>query len=168
MARGNPGPNIEWLDQDNNPVTTIPKVRHLLSNGSLYFPSFDAETFRQDVHWTIYKCIATNNFGTIISRDLHLKAVVNQRYEPEVQNPGGFIGSNVFIKCNIPSFVKDYVTVTSWLQEPALNIYPSMESGEFLLTILEVMVWFLCRFFFVCWISTFCVPQNLAVFCGAH
>lgn len=131
MARGNPGPNIEWLDQDNNPVTTIPKVRHLLSNGSLYFPSFDAETFRQDVHWTLYKCIATNNVGTIISRDLHLKAVVNQRYEPEVQNPGGFIGSNVFIKCNIPSFVKDYVSVTSWLQEPALNIYPSMESGEF-------------------------------------
>lgn len=25
-ARGNPAANIEWLDQDNNPVTTIMKV----------------------------------------------------------------------------------------------------------------------------------------------
>lgn len=59
-----------------------------------------------------------------------ISAVVNQRYEPEVQNPGGFIGSNVLIKCNIPSFVKEYVTVTSWLQEPNFNIYPSLEGGE--------------------------------------
>lgn len=56
--------------------------------------------------------------------------VVYQHYEPEVQNPGGFIGSNVLIKCNIPSFVKEYVTVTSWLQEPNFNIYPSLEGGN--------------------------------------
>lgn len=56
--------------------------------------------------------------------------MVNQRYEPEVQNPGGFIGGNVLIKCNIPSFVKEYVTVTSWLQEPNFNIYPSLEGGK--------------------------------------
>ncbi|KAH8385266.1 hypothetical protein KR009_003448, partial [Drosophila setifemur] len=48
-------------------------------------------------------------------------------YEPEVQNPGGFVGSNVLIKCSIPSFVKDYVAVTSWLQEPNFNIFPSIE-----------------------------------------
>lgn len=62
---------------------------------------------------------------------LYIPSVVNQRYEPEVQNPGGFIGSNVLIKCNIPSFVKEYVTVTSWLQEPNFNIYPSLEGGKF-------------------------------------
>lgn len=59
--------------------------------------------------------------------------VVNQRYDPEVQNPGGFAGGNVLIKCNIPSFVRDYVTVTSWLQEPAFNIYPSLTGGEYIL-----------------------------------
>lgn len=57
--------------------------------------------------------------------------VVNQLYDPEVQNPSGFIGGNVLIKCNIPTFVKDYVSVTSWLQEPAFNIYPSLESGKY-------------------------------------
>lgn len=55
---------------------------------------------------------------------------MNQLYDPEVQNPAGFIGSNVLIKCNVPTFVKDYVSVTSWLQEPSFNIYPSMESGK--------------------------------------
>lgn len=57
-------------------------------------------------------------------------AVIHQRYDLEVQNPGGFIGSNVIIKCNIPQFVKEYVKVTSWLEEPMHNIYPSFEGGE--------------------------------------
>uniref|UniRef100_A0A1B0DLE4 Uncharacterized protein n=1 Tax=Phlebotomus papatasi TaxID=29031 RepID=A0A1B0DLE4_PHLPP len=73
-ASGNPTPNVEWLDQDNNLVTTIPKVRHILANGSLYFPPFEAEAFRQDVHWTNYKCIASNAVGSIVSADVNVKA----------------------------------------------------------------------------------------------
>lgn len=61
---------------------------------------------------------------------LDLFAVVTQRYEPEVQSPGGFLGNDVIIRCNVPAFVKEHVTVTSWLQEPAFNIYPSTVSGE--------------------------------------
>lgn len=57
--------------------------------------------------------------------------VVNQQYDPEVQNPAAFIGSNVLMKCNIPTFVKDYVSVISWLQEPSFNIYPATESGKY-------------------------------------
>ncbi|XP_030383245.1 Down syndrome cell adhesion molecule-like protein Dscam2 [Scaptodrosophila lebanonensis] len=127
IALGNPEPILQWLDKENNPITSIAKVRHILANNSLYLPPFEAEDFRQDVHWSVYRCRAANNIGAIISRDIVIKAVVQQRYEPEVQNPGGFIGSNVLIKCNIPSFVKDYVTVTSWFQEPNFNIFPSLE-----------------------------------------
>lgn len=58
-------------------------------------------------------------------------AVVIQRYEPEVQGPGGFLGNDVIIRCNVPAFVKEHVTVTSWLQEPSFNIYPSTVSGEY-------------------------------------
>lgn len=56
--------------------------------------------------------------------------MLHQRYDLEVQNPGGFIGSNVIIKCIIPQFVKDYVRVTSWLEEPLHNIYPTLEGGK--------------------------------------
>nr|CAD7423173.1 unnamed protein product [Timema monikensis] len=54
--------------------------------------------------------------------------VVNQHYEPEVQSPGGFLGNNVIIRCSVPSFVKERVSITSWLQEPSFNIYPSTVS----------------------------------------
>ena len=57
-------------------------------------------------------------------------SVVNQRYDPEVQCPGGFLGNNVLMRCNVPSFVRDHVTITSWLQEPSFNIYPSTMGGE--------------------------------------
>lgn len=60
---------------------------------------------------------------------IRLLSVVNQRYDPEVQSLGGFLGNNVLMRCNVPSFVRDHVTVTSWLQEPAFNIYPSTMSG---------------------------------------
>ncbi|KAK6634651.1 hypothetical protein RUM43_012052 [Polyplax serrata] len=72
-----------------------------------------------------------------------IEAVVNQRYDPEVQSPGGCLGSNVMFRCSVPSFVKDYVSVTSWLQLPAFNIYPStisdgkyhmLPTGELILT----------------------------------
>ncbi|KAK6619885.1 hypothetical protein RUM44_006285 [Polyplax serrata] len=72
-----------------------------------------------------------------------IQAVVNQRYDPEVQSPGGCLGSNVMFRCSVPSFVKDYVSVTSWLQLPAFNIYPStisdgkyhmLPTGELILT----------------------------------
>lgn len=68
--------SIHWLPQKtiffNFP--SFFQIRHILENGSLYFPKFDATAFRQDVHWTVYKCIASNAGGTIISRDLSIKA----------------------------------------------------------------------------------------------
>lgn len=60
-------------------------------------------------------------------------AVVNQRYEPEVQSPGGFLNNNVVFRCSVPSFVKEHVSVTSWLQKPAFYIYPSTMSGKYVL-----------------------------------
>lgn len=50
------------------------QIRHILSNGSLYFPPFDVGALRQDIHWEIYKCVASNAIGKIISRDVSVKA----------------------------------------------------------------------------------------------
>ncbi|XP_012218067.1 cell adhesion molecule Dscam2-like isoform X2 [Linepithema humile] len=131
-VRGNPLPTVDWLAADGGSITSIPGIRHVLSNGTIHFPAFEAEAFRQDVHWAIYKCSAVNNVGAVVSRDVTVRAVVNQRYDPEVQSPSGFPGNNVLMRCNVPSFVRDHVTVTSWLQEPAFNIYPStMGDGKY-------------------------------------
>ncbi|XP_036147344.1 Down syndrome cell adhesion molecule-like protein Dscam2 isoform X7 [Monomorium pharaonis] len=131
-VRGNPLPTVEWLAADGGSITNILGIRHVLGNGTIHFPAFEAEAFRQDVHWAIYKCSAVNSVGAVVSRDVTVRAVVNQRYDPEVQNPNGFLGNNVLMRCNVPSFVRDHVTVTSWLQEPAFNIYPStMGDGKY-------------------------------------
>ncbi|XP_032663877.1 Down syndrome cell adhesion molecule-like protein Dscam2 isoform X7 [Odontomachus brunneus] len=131
-VRGNPLPTVDWLAADGGSISNIPGIRHVLGNGTIHFPGFEAEAFRQDVHWAIYKCSAVNSVGAVVSRDVTVRAVVNQRYDPEVQSPSGFLGNNVLMRCNVPSFVRDHVTVTSWLQEPAFNIYPStMGDGKY-------------------------------------
>ncbi|XP_046620086.1 Down syndrome cell adhesion molecule-like protein Dscam2 isoform X2 [Neodiprion virginianus] len=127
-ARGNPAPTVDWLAADSGRVASIPGIRHVLENGTIHFPPFEAEAFRQDVHWAIYKCTAVNSVGAVVSRDVTIRAVVNQRYDAEVQSPGGFLGNNVLMRCSVPSFVREHVTVTSWLQEPSFNIYPSTTS----------------------------------------
>lgn len=66
-----------------NGLLAFLQIRHILENGSLYFPKFDATAFRQDVHWTVYKCIASNAGGTIISRDLSIKAGKKQKFNYE-------------------------------------------------------------------------------------
>ncbi|KOX73570.1 Down syndrome cell adhesion molecule-like protein Dscam2 [Melipona quadrifasciata] len=125
IVRGNPAPTVDWLAADGGSITSIPGIRHVLGNGTIHFPGFEAEVFRQDVHWAIYKCSAVNSVGAIVSRDV-------TRYDPEVQCPGGFLGNNVLMRCNVPSFVRDHVTITSWLQEPSFNIYPStMGDGKY-------------------------------------
>ncbi|XP_070159734.1 cell adhesion molecule Dscam2 isoform X3 [Polyergus mexicanus] len=131
-VRGNPLPTVDWLGADGGSITSILGIRHVLGNGTIHFPAFEAEAFRQDVHWAIYKCSAVNSVGAVVSRDVTVRAVVTQRYDPEVQSPSSFLGNNVLIRCNLPSFVRDHVTVTSWLQEPVFNIYPStMGDGKY-------------------------------------
>jgi hypothetical protein len=73
-ARGNPAPHIEWLGPDSLAISSIPAIRIVFGNGSIYFPPFEAEAFRQDVHWAVYRCLVANSVGTIISRDVTVRA----------------------------------------------------------------------------------------------
>jgi hypothetical protein len=73
-ARGNPEPTVEWLGPDNLAVSSIPGIRIVLNNGSIYFPPFEAEVFRQDVHWAVYRCLVANSVGTIVSREVTVRA----------------------------------------------------------------------------------------------
>ena len=74
IVRGNPEPTVDWLAADGGSVATIPGIRHVLGNGTVHFPAFEAEAFRQDVHWAIYRCSAINSVGAIVSRDVTVRA----------------------------------------------------------------------------------------------
>lgn len=74
LAQGNPDPLVEWVSGDGSLLSLIPGVRMPLGNGSLYFPPFQAEIYRQDVHAAVYRCVATNSVGAIVSRDVVVRA----------------------------------------------------------------------------------------------
>lgn len=73
-VRGNPEPTVEWLVADGGSVASIPGIREVFGNGTIHFPAFEAEAFRQDVHWAIYKCSAINSVGAVVSRDVTVRA----------------------------------------------------------------------------------------------
>lgn len=74
-SSGNPAPEIIWVRQsDGTAVGDVPGLRQVLSNGNLVFPPFQAEDYRQEVHAQVYACLAKNQFGSIISRDVNVRA----------------------------------------------------------------------------------------------
>lgn len=73
-ASGNPMPEIIWIRSDGTAVGDVPGLRQISSDGKLVFPPFRAEDYRQEVHAQVYACLARNQFGTIISRDVHVRA----------------------------------------------------------------------------------------------
>lgn len=73
-ASGSPQPSIDWLSVDGTSVGDVGGVRRVLRNGTLVLLPFPAAAYRQDIHNTIYRCVASNNIGRVISRDVQVRA----------------------------------------------------------------------------------------------
>ncbi|XP_017890990.1 Down syndrome cell adhesion molecule-like protein Dscam2 isoform X2 [Ceratina calcarata] len=129
-AQGSPLPRIDWLMGDGSPVLPIPHIREMLVNGSMYFLPFGAETYRHDVHSAVYRCQASNSVGRVLGREITVKAVVRQKYEIQVRDAYVFPGNTGVLRCEIPTFVKEYVAVTSWVRDSAYNIFPTPKSDD--------------------------------------
>ncbi|XP_068083883.1 cell adhesion molecule Dscam1 [Anabrus simplex] len=131
-AHGSPPPQLEWLLADGSPVSAIPDLRRVYPNGSLEFLPFPAERYRHDVHTAMYRCRARNQVGLILSRDVHVRAVVKQKYEIQVYDEYVISGNTAVLRCQVPSYVAEYVMVTSWIQDGTVNIYPNTDtSGKY-------------------------------------
>ncbi|CAH2076517.1 unnamed protein product, partial [Iphiclides podalirius] len=128
-ARGSPAPDVIWVRADGTAVGDVPGLRQVLPNGNLVFPPFRAEDYRQEVHAQVYACLARNPVGTIHSRDVNVRAVVQQQYESEVNNEYVIRGNSAILKCSIPSFVADFVSVVSWHDESD-NAFTPAENDE--------------------------------------
>lgn len=73
-ATGTPHPTIDWISMDSTSVGDVGSVRRVLRNGTLVLLPFSAAAYRQDIHNTIYRCVASNSVGRIISRDVQVRA----------------------------------------------------------------------------------------------
>ncbi|XP_040165888.1 Down syndrome cell adhesion molecule-like protein Dscam2 isoform X37 [Anopheles arabiensis] len=126
-ATGNPPPEMIWIRSDGTAVGDVPGLRQILPNGNLVFPPFRAEDYRQEVHAQVYACMAKNQFGSVISRDVNVRAVVIQSYEAEADNEYVIRGNSAIMKCEIPSFVSDFVAVDLWSDSDGNEYYPGAE-----------------------------------------
>ncbi|XP_069950892.1 cell adhesion molecule Dscam2-like [Cherax quadricarinatus] len=146
LARGDPPPMITWLNLDHSPVTNIPGVREVLTNGSLMIWPFSGTDYRQDVHASVYQCRAANPSGVVLAPPTTLRAVVVQEFEVRVYDEYVIRGNTAVLRCVVPSFVRDLVSVTAWVRDHAYHIYPSAHGGKYLLPsiIVGVIYGFLC------------------------
>ncbi|KRF79711.1 cell adhesion molecule Dscam1 isoform X4 [Drosophila virilis] len=132
-SSGNPMPEIIWVRSDGTAVGDVPGLRQISSDGKLVFPPFRAEDYRQEVHAQVYACLARNQFGSIISRDVHVRAVVAQYYDTDVNKAYVIRGNAAVLKCEIPSFVADFVSVVSWHTDQNEDFLPGTEyDGKYL------------------------------------
>lgn len=56
--------------------------------------------------------------------------VVTQLYKVEVEVIAAARGCTAILKCSMPNHVKDLVRIISWVQEPSMFIYPSLQGGK--------------------------------------
>nr|XP_033326662.1 Down syndrome cell adhesion molecule-like protein Dscam2 isoform X30 [Megalopta genalis] len=117
QARGNPQPDIIWVRADGSAVGDVPGLRQVLPNGNLVFPPFRAEDYRQEVHAQVYSCLARSPAGSVHSRDVNVRAVVTQQYQPEILTEYVIRGNSAILKCSIPSYIAEFVTVEAWIRE---------------------------------------------------
>ncbi|XP_050054063.1 cell adhesion molecule Dscam2 isoform X33 [Aphis gossypii] len=122
-ARGSPRPEIIWIRADGTAVGDVPGLRQVKGDGNLVFPPFRAEDYKQEVHAQVYICMAKNRVGVIHSRDVNVRAVVHQSYEVEADNEYVIRGNSIIMKCEIPSFVADFVSVTHWIDSTGKSYY---------------------------------------------
>lgn len=73
-ASGNPQPSIDWLSLDGTSVGDVIGIRQVLRNGTLVLHPFAAAAYRHNIHNTVYRCVASNSVGRIISREVRVHA----------------------------------------------------------------------------------------------
>ncbi|CAG7727862.1 unnamed protein product [Allacma fusca] len=114
-------PQIHWLGPDNKILQNIPAFRTVFPNGTLYLHSFPPAAYRQDLHTTTYRCIASSSAGTLRSRDVHIRAVVAQQWVARVRSEPAEPTmrqrtSPILLKCEIDLIGggRNFIEVVGW------------------------------------------------------
>ncbi|XP_034948275.1 Down syndrome cell adhesion molecule-like protein Dscam2 isoform X1 [Chelonus insularis] len=130
-AHGSPTTHVTWITSpDQRIVTAVPGLRQLLGNGTLYFPPFLAQDFRAEVHNARYRCRASNSVGTVLSREVTLRAVLTvSGYDVRVNRSPVVEGCNAVLSCTAREDVKEHLTVTSWYRDDAILLPGSIDTG---------------------------------------
>jgi len=115
-------------------LISITGLRHLLNNGSIHFPPFGASSQNPAIHSTSYKCVATNSAGTIVSRTVHVAAVIDQQFEVSVYDEFAISKGTAVLKCQVPSQLRQFVRTEAWIRDSSLEITSTNDKYSFFQT----------------------------------
>ncbi|KAK3760243.1 hypothetical protein RRG08_052191 [Elysia crispata] len=73
-ASGSPAPELDWVREDGSAVDNIPGLVTVLPNNTLRFHPFHQSSFRAGVHKSVYRCLASNAAGTVVSNNVTVRA----------------------------------------------------------------------------------------------
>lgn len=128
-AHGFPDPEITWYRQNGldemQPLENTPPLLNFYANGSLAIHNFAGDQYRQDIHATVYKCMASNVHGSIISHSVSVKATTKQQQQQlqaQVYDEYVISGNTAVLTCHIPPFYKSDLEIVSWIREDNLII----------------------------------------------
>ncbi|GIZ00958.1 down syndrome cell adhesion molecule-like protein Dscam2 [Caerostris extrusa] len=79
VADGVPNPNLSWRIKEGGNAPDVPGLRYTRPDGTLVFLPFMRNDYRQDVHDTVYQCLASNSIGSVISRGSRQRSFVECR-----------------------------------------------------------------------------------------
>lgn len=63
-----------------------------------------------------------------LSRNVFL-IVIDQKYSVQVHDEYVIAGNTAVLKCQVPSYVSDYVVVNAWILNNGLHLYPNTDIG---------------------------------------
>ncbi|XP_063540746.1 cell adhesion molecule Dscam2 [Cydia strobilella] len=118
---------LDWLLVDNTPATPLAGLRHVLANGSLVFPPFPASRYRRDVHAASYRCRLRIADNAVLSRTIHVHAVLSTPWEVRVPDEYVMAGNAAMLRCIVPPHCADRVSSTDWLGEDGVSVFQYLE-----------------------------------------
>nr|XP_021002533.2 Down syndrome cell adhesion molecule-like protein Dscam2 [Parasteatoda tepidariorum] len=130
-ADGLPHPLVTWKKASGELIQDLTGLRYARHDGTLVFPPFLGEEYRADVHAAVYRCEVSNVAGIIGSREVHVRAVVPQSFETQLFDEFVLQGNMAVLHCPIPSYISDYVKVTSWERMDGFIIKLNTISGKY-------------------------------------
>lgn len=55
--------------------------------------------------------------------------MVNQEYNVQIHDEYVMAGNTALLKCQVPSYMSDFVMVTAWVQDTGMHLYPNTDIG---------------------------------------
>jgi len=89
---------------------------------------------------SLHPSFALIHFVFFVKNILEITLVVIQSYESEADNEYVIRGNSVVMKCEIPSYVADFVFVDLWLDSEGRNYYPDNAEETGTLSIYRVVL----------------------------